>query len=87
MSTYKIHRKADGSVGGFGPNVDEYQPYLEDGDTLEYSDTMPDMQNAVDAPPVTISSDTITIPDAELLVAAATAGDKTAAWLIAKLEL
>lgn len=87
MSTYKIHRKADGSVGGFGPNVNEYQPYLEDGDTLEYSDTMPDMQNSVDAPPVTISSDTITIPDAELLVAAATAGDKTAEWLIAKLEL
>ena len=38
-------------------------------------------------PPITISCDTITIPDAELLVAASTAGDKTAAWLIAKLEL
>ena len=38
-------------------------------------------------PPVVISSDTITIPDAELLMAAATAGDKTAEWLIAKLEL
>lgn len=38
-------------------------------------------------PPVTISSDTITIPDAELLVAAAKAGEKTAEWLIAKLEL
>ena len=41
----------------------------------------------VETLPVTISSDTITIPDAELLVAAATAGDKTAEWLIAKLEL
>ena len=41
----------------------------------------------VETLPVTISSDTITIPDAELLMAAATAGDKTAEWLIAKLEL
>ena len=40
-----------------------------------------------EAPPVSISSENITIPDAELLVAAATAGDKTAKWLIAKLEL
>ena len=40
-----------------------------------------------DALPVTISSDSITITDAELLMAAATAGDKTAEWLIAKLEL
>ena len=38
-------------------------------------------------PPVVISSDTITIPDAELLMAAAGGGDKTAEWLIAKLEL
>lgn len=48
MSTYKIHRRADGSVGGFGPNVDEYQPYLEDGDTLEYSDEIPEMPMIVD---------------------------------------
>lgn len=41
----------------------------------------------VETLPVTISSDTITIPDAELLMAAATAGEKTAAWLIAKFEL
>ena len=41
MSTYKIHRKADGSIGGFGPDVDEYQPHLEDGDTLEYADALP----------------------------------------------
>ena len=41
MSTYKIHRKADGSIGGYGPNVDEYRPFLADGDTLEYSDTLP----------------------------------------------
>ena len=87
MSTYKIHRKADGSIGGFGPNVEEYQPYLDKGDTIEYSETMPDMQISVDAPPVVITSDTITIADAELLMAAATAGEKTAEWLIAKLEL
>ena len=38
-------------------------------------------------PPVIITSDAITIADAEVLMAAATAGDKTAEWLIAKLEL
>ena len=43
MSTYKIHRKVDGTIGGFGPDVDEYQPHLEDGDTLEYSDTLPEI--------------------------------------------
>lgn len=41
MTTYKIHIGADGSIKGFGPNVDEYQPYLAAGDTLEYSDTLP----------------------------------------------
>ena len=41
----------------------------------------------VDAPPVVITSDNITIADAELLMAAATAGEKTAEWLLAKLEL
>ena len=41
MSLHKIHIGADGSVKGFGPNVEEYQPHLEDGDTLEYTDTLP----------------------------------------------
>ena len=41
MSTYKIHVGADGLVKGFGPNVNEYQPYLDDGDTLIYSDAIP----------------------------------------------
>lgn len=86
MSTYKIHRKADGSIGGWGPNNENYEPQIAEGDTLEYSDMPPDMEIIVEKP-VTISSDTITIPDAELLVSAATAGDKTAEWLIAKLEL
>ena len=40
-----------------------------------------------DSPPIIITSDNITIADAELLMAASTAGDKTAEWLIAKLEL
>lgn len=48
MSTYKIHRKADGSVGGFGPDNDQYVPYLADGDTLEYSDEIPEMLVIVD---------------------------------------
>lgn len=47
----------------------------------------PPAPQPVDPPTVAISSDSITIPDAELLMAAATAGEKTAAWLIAKLEL
>ena len=41
MSIYKTHRKADGSIGGYGPDDDQYQPYLAAGDTLEYSDTLP----------------------------------------------
>ena len=47
----------------------------------------PSAPQPVDAPTVVIASDGITIADAEWLVAAATAGDKTAEWLIAKLEL
>lgn len=43
MSTYKIHRKADGSIGGYGPNNDQYEPNLAAGDTLEYSDVQPEM--------------------------------------------
>ena len=41
----------------------------------------------VEDPPVVISSDNITVVDADFLLAASTAGDKTAEWLIAKLEL
>ena len=41
MSTYKIHKGADGRVKSFGANVPEFQPFLEDGDTLEYTDTLP----------------------------------------------
>ena len=48
MSIYKIVRHADGSYGDFGPNVDEYQPYLGDGDTLEYSNEIPEMPVIVD---------------------------------------
>ena len=40
-----------------------------------------------DVQPVVISSDTITIADAELLMAAAAAGDKTAEWLVTKLNM
>lgn len=47
----------------------------------------PPAPQPVDAPTVVITSDDIAIADAEWLVAAATAGDKTAEWLIAKLEL
>ena len=47
----------------------------------------PPAPQPVDTPTVAIASDDITIADAEWLVAAATAGDKTAEWLIAKLEL
>ena len=38
-------------------------------------------------PPVTITSDNITMLDADALCQAMGAGEKTAAWLIAKLEL
>lgn len=41
MSLYKIHIGKDGNVRGFGPNDGVYQPYLEDGDTIEFSDTLP----------------------------------------------
>lgn len=41
MSIYKIVRHTDGSYGDFGPNVEEYQPVLGVGDTLEYSDVLP----------------------------------------------
>lgn len=87
MSTYKIHRKADGTIGGFGPDVAEYQPFLEEGDTLEYSDAPPEIPYPVDEPPVIIASDTITMLDADALCQAMTAGEITAEWLITKLEL
>lgn len=41
MIQYKIHRGADGSVKAVGPNVEEFKPHLESGDTLEYSDSLP----------------------------------------------
>ena len=41
MNKYKIHIGADGSVRGYGPNVDEYQPYLDDGDEIVFADTAP----------------------------------------------
>ena len=46
MSTYKIHKAADGRVKSFGANVPEFQPFLEDGDTLEYTDTLPPLTTA-----------------------------------------
>ena len=46
MSTYKIHKGADGRVKSFGANVPEFQPNLEDGDTLEYTDTLPPLTTA-----------------------------------------
>ncbi len=41
MSQYKIHYGPDGKVKGFGPNVDAFQPHLDEGDTLEYADALP----------------------------------------------
>ena len=87
MSTYKIHRGPDGAVKNIGPNTDEFQPCLDDGDTLEFADELPANVLPEYIPPVIITSDSVTIPDAELLMTAAKSGDKTAAWLIAKLEL
>ena len=43
MSAYKIHKSANGTVKGFGPNTDVYQPYLSAGDYLDYSDIIPEM--------------------------------------------
>ena len=45
---YKVHKNANGDIVGFGPNVEEYQPHIEDGDTLEYSDEIPEMPVIVD---------------------------------------
>ena len=38
-------------------------------------------------PPIIITSDNITVADADMLLAAASSGEKTAGWLIAKLGL
>ena len=46
MSTYKIHKGADGRVKSFGANVPEFQPFLEDGDTIEYADALPPLTSA-----------------------------------------
>lgn len=45
MSMYKIHRDADGNVKGYGPNVNEYQPLLVDGDIIEISNMPPSPSN------------------------------------------
>ena len=39
---FKIHRGPDGKIKGYGPNIDEYQPGIQDGDTIEYADRIPD---------------------------------------------
>ena len=46
MSIYKIHRGANGAVKSIGPDAPEFQPFLEDGDTLEYTDTLPPLTTA-----------------------------------------
>ena len=46
MSTYKIYKGADGRVKSFGANVPEFQPFLEDGDTIEYADALPPLTSA-----------------------------------------
>ena len=46
MSMYKIHRGANGAVKSIGPDAPEFQPFLEDGDTLEYTDTLPPLTTA-----------------------------------------
>lgn len=40
-----------------------------------------------DAPPVVITSDNITVLDADVLCQAMSAGEKTAEWLVTKLDL
>lgn len=46
MEKYKIQRGADGNIKSIGPNVAEYNPCLDDGDTLEYTDTLPPLTTA-----------------------------------------
>ena len=41
MMKFKIHRGPNGEVKGYGPNVEEYQPGVQDGDTIEYADELP----------------------------------------------
>ena len=38
---FKIHRGSNGELKGYGPNVEEYQPGVQDGDTIEYVDELP----------------------------------------------
>ena len=87
MSTYKIHKGSDGRVKSFGADVPEFQPLLEDGDTLEFADELPENTFPDFTPPVIITSDNITMLDADTLCQAMGAGEKTAEWLIAKLGL
>ena len=87
MSTYKIHKGADGRVKSFGADVPEFQPNLEDGDTLEFADELPANVLPDFTPPVIITSDNITMIDADSLCQAMGAGEKTAEWLVEKLGL
>lgn len=38
---FKIHKGPNGEIKGWGPNVEEYQPGVQDGDTIEYVDELP----------------------------------------------
>lgn len=38
---YKIHYGPAGEVKGYGPDNEVYQPYLEEGDSLVISDSLP----------------------------------------------
>lgn len=87
MTRYKIHRGADGVIKGFGADDGMFQPPLEDGDTIEYADTLPETLFILPTPPVIITSDNITMLDADGLCAALGAGEQTALWLATKLDL
>lgn len=56
MSTYKIHLAANGTVKGYGPNTDAYQPLLVDGDKIELVDDLPDAIFAADKIKLEISA-------------------------------
>lgn len=87
MTRYKIHKGADGVIKGFGADDGMFQPPLEDGDTIEYADALPEIMGSFPAPPVVITSDNITMLDADALCRAIGAGEQTALWLATKLDL
>lgn len=73
-------------MAGYEKYVSPLTATVNPGGTITF--TPPDAgEQLAPTPPVIITSDNITIADADFLLAASTAGDKTAAWLIAKLEL